>query len=153
MFTYGPVPSRRLGRSMGVSPIPLKTCSYSWVYCQLGRTKYLRVAINSFCPKQEIFSEIQERSQNYKPDYTTFVGDGEPALCEDLGRLIHLTKQEMDLPTAVITDEPLSYHKDVRNDRVRAGVVILSSDAGAEKTFRYINRAHSEIRFINKVGR
>jgi wyosine [tRNA(Phe)-imidazoG37] synthetase (radical SAM superfamily) len=127
MFTYGPVPSRRLGRSLGVSPIPPKTCSYSCVYCQLGRTKYLQIQRNSFYPKREIFSEIQKRSRKSKPDYITFVGDGEPTLCKDLGWLIRLTKQEIKLPAAVIP----------------------SLDAATEKTFRHINRPHGDISFNN----
>ena len=147
MYTYGPVPSRRLGRSLGVSPIPAKTCSYSCVYCQLGRTKHLQIKRKSFFAKEEIFSEIQKSVEDSRPDYITFVGDGEPTLCNDLGWLIHQTKNELHLPTAVITNGSLLYLKDVRRDLLEADVVLPTLDAGTEKIFRRINRPHRSIEF------
>jgi len=147
MYTYGPVPSRRLGSSLGVSPIPPKTCSYSCVYCQLGRTKHLQIERKSFYPKEQIFSEIQRTAENSKPDYITFVGDGEPTLCKDLGWLIHQTKKEIHLPVAVITNGSLLYLEEVRDGLLEADVVLPTLDAGNEKTFRHISRPHSEIKF------
>ncbi|HOC27773.1 MAG TPA: radical SAM protein, partial [Rectinema sp.] len=85
MYAYGPVPSRRFGRSLGVSPIPEKTCSYSCVYCQLGRTKNLTPMRQSFFDKDVIFSDIEKvaRANKGNIDYITFVGDGEPTLSID----------------------------------------------------------------------
>jgi wyosine [tRNA(Phe)-imidazoG37] synthetase (radical SAM superfamily) len=147
MFVYGPVPSRRLGRSLGVSPIPPKTCSYSCVYCQLGRTKYLQVERKSFYPKEKMFSEIRNNAQKSRPDYITFAGDGEPTLCADLGFLIQKIKSELQIPTAVITNGSLLFKDDVKKDLRAADIVLPTLDAGCAKTFRHINRPHPEIEF------
>lgn len=147
MYTYGPVPSRRLGRSLGVSPIPPKTCSYTCVYCQLGRTDHLQAHRESFFPKEEVLAEIVDRATQTRPDYVTFVGDGEPTLCRDLGWLIEHTKDIVGLPVAVITNGSLLWRDDVQNDLMRADVVIPTLDAGNETTFRRINRPHPGITF------
>ncbi len=91
MYVYGPVPSRRLGISLGVSPIPPKVCSYTCVYCQLGRTTRMQTTRESFYPKEDILAAIENQTPQEKPDYITFVGDGEPTLCQDLGWLIRKT--------------------------------------------------------------
>jgi wyosine [tRNA(Phe)-imidazoG37] synthetase (radical SAM superfamily) len=147
MYTYGPVPSRRLGRSLGVSPIPAKSCSYSCVYCQLGRTTRLLTERRSFFPRDEILAEIVKRGRVTSPDYVTFVGDGEPTLCADLGWLIEESRRQLDISTAVITNGSLLWSTDVREDLLRADVVVPSLDAGNERTFKRINRAHQDIRF------
>ena len=152
MYTYGPVPSRRLGRSLGVSPIPPKTCSYSCVYCQLGRTKHLQIERRSFYAKEDILSEIIKRAEVSKLDYITFAGDGEPTLCKDLGWLINQTKSKLHLPVAVITNGSLLFLKDVRRDLKEADVVLPTFDAGSEKTFRHINRPHGDIGFNTMLG-
>ncbi len=151
MYTYGPVPSRRLGRSLGVSPIPPKTCSYTCVYCQLGRTDHLQVRRESFFPKQEILSEIVQHAGEAKPDYVTFVGDGEPTLCADLGWLLRQTKDKTGLPVAVITNGSLLWQEEVRRELSAADVVIPTIDAGNETTFRRINRPHHDITFANML--
>lgn len=147
MFAYGPVPSRRLGRSVGVSPIPPKTCSYSCIYCQLGRTNYLQVKRESFYPKEKILTDIRKVVEKATVDYITFVGDGEPTLCKDLGWLIHKSKKEFSLPIAVITNGSLLYREDIRNDLQESDVVLPSLDAGTQEIFKKINRAHKEITF------
>ncbi len=146
-FVYGPVPSRRLGRSLGVSPIPAKTCSYSCVYCQLGRTDRRRITRDSFYPRENILQQIVECQQVGPVDYVTFVGDGEPTLCQDLGWLIRQTKSKLNLPVAVITNGSLLVHEDVRTDLAAADVVMPSLDAGAERSFRAINRPHKDLSF------
>jgi len=146
-FTYGPVPSRRLGRSLGVSLIPSKTCTYSCVYCQLGHTKQLRARRGSFFPKERILAEIVNSVPQDGIDYVTFVGDGEPTLSNDLGWLIRHTKKELQLPVAVITNGSLLFHEDVRDDLNQADVAIPSLDACSERVFRIINRPHRNIRF------
>jgi wyosine [tRNA(Phe)-imidazoG37] synthetase (radical SAM superfamily) len=151
MYTYGPVPSRRLGRSLGVSPIPPKTCSYSCVYCQLGRTKNLQIERKSFSPKEEIFSEIAEIALDSNPDYITFVGDGEPTLCKDLGWLINKTKSELRVPVAVITNGSLFFLEDVRKDLLEADIILPTLDAGTDRVFRRINRPHRSIKFYDML--
>ena len=147
MYVYGPVPSRRLGRSLGVSPIPPKTCSYTCVYCQLGRTTHLQTIRESFYPKEDILAEIIKRGKNSAFDYVTFVGDGEPTLCKGLGWLIRQTKEQLQLPTAVITNGSLLFREDVRQDVKYADVVMPTLDAGNEKTLRAVNRPHRSIAF------
>ena len=147
MYTYGPVPSRRLGRSLGVSPIPPKTCTYSCVYCQLGRTNHLSVARESFFPKEEILAEIGEQLRNAEVDFITFAGDGEPTLYSDIGWLIRQCKERYHKPIAVITNGSLLYQPDVRQDLLPSDVVLPSVDAGTESLFRKIDRPHGQIDF------
>jgi wyosine [tRNA(Phe)-imidazoG37] synthetase (radical SAM superfamily) len=147
MYVYGPVAFRRLGRSLGVNPIPPKTCSYSCVYCQLGRTTRLQTARDRFYPREDIFMEIMERARYSKPGFITFIGDGEPTLCRDIGWLISRAKKKLSVPAAVITNGSLLYQEDVRRDPKNADVVILKLDAGYETTFRTINRPHLCIEF------
>jgi wyosine [tRNA(Phe)-imidazoG37] synthetase (radical SAM superfamily) len=147
MYVYGPVPSRRLGRSLGVSPIPPKTCSYSCVYCQLGRTTHLQTNRESFYPKEDILAEIVSRARHTRPDYITIVGDGEPTLCRDFGWLIKQVKSKVHLPVAVITNGSLLFLKEVRQDLMASDVVIPTLDAGNRKMFRMINRPHRSVDF------
>ena len=145
MYVYGPVPSRRLGRSLGVSPIPPKTCSYTCVYCQLGRTTHLQTERESFFPREKVLAEIIKSASKNRIDYVTFVGDGEPTLNRDLGWLIRHTKDRLQLPVAVITNGSLLSQEDVRDDLKGADVVIPTLDAGNERTFRAVNRPHRSI--------
>ena len=149
-FVYGPVPSRRLGRSLGVNVIPFKTCNYSCVYCQLGRTTNKINERRSFFPKEEILKEVAEVVDRVEVDHVTFAGEGEPTLCRDIGWLIREIKKITDIPIAVLTNGSLLYKEDVRYDLAEADVVIPSLDAADEKTFRRINRPHRELR-INEI--
>jgi len=151
MHTYGPVPSRRLGRSIGVSPIPSKTCSYSCVYCQLGSTTNFTIQRDSFFDREDILQELINRVKDSDADFITYVGDGEPTLCSDLGWLIGRTQQYTDLPIAVITNGSLLYNKSVQNELQNADIVMPSIDAGDEKTFQNINRAHKNLEFTEIV--
>jgi len=144
-YVYGPVPSRRLGKSLGVNVIPFKTCNYSCVYCQLGKTTNKINERRSFFPKEDILREI-ELSLNVEADHITFAGEGEPTLCKDLGWLIKKTKEMTDVPVAVITNGSLLYREDVREDLLQADVVIPSLDAADTRTFRRINRPHGDLR-------
>lgn len=140
---YGPVPSRRLGQSLGVDPIPLKTCNYNCVYCQLGRTKPLTPVRRDYFDAERILHEVEAALVGRHPgeiDYVTFVGQGEPLLCASLGRLLRGVKALTDLPVAVITNGSLLYLSDVRRELAVADVVMPSLDAADQKTFRRINR-------------
>jgi wyosine [tRNA(Phe)-imidazoG37] synthetase (radical SAM superfamily) len=156
-IVYGPVPSRRLGRSLGVSTIPFKTCDYSCVYCQLGRTTHMTIRRKDFFPPEEILNEIKRavepevKSNHSEIDFVTFVGEGEPTLCKSLGWLIRKTKEIADIPTAVDTNGSFLYREDVRTDLSEADVVMPSLDAGTAETFRRINRPHRGIVFESVV--
>jgi wyosine [tRNA(Phe)-imidazoG37] synthetase (radical SAM superfamily) len=148
---YGPVPSRRLGQSLGVSPVPHKVCTYSCVYCQLGRTTRRTTRRRSFFPKEEILAEIAAALPDSAADYITFAGDGEPTLCEDLGWLIRKCKAEFDTPVAVITNGSLLDRPEVRADLLEADVVMPSLDAGSAAVFKRINRPHRDLSFESIV--
>lgn len=150
-YTYGPVPSRRLGSSLGVSVIPSKACTYSCVYCQLGRTTRKGSRRESFFSKEEILSEIEDALENKAIDYITFVGDGEPTLSKDLGWLIEECKARWTIPVAVITNGSLLSDAALRRELGRADVVMPSLDAGDAETFRRINRPHRDISFQSVV--
>ncbi len=147
MYVYGPVPSRRLGNSLGVSTIPSKACSYSCVYCQIGRTDKFTVTRQSFFPKEKIFREIKAAISNSAVDYITFVGDGEPTLSADLGWFLAECKKQFSIPTAVITNGSLIYRPDVAEELQQADLILPSIDAGTEDCFRKINRPHKALNF------
>ncbi|MCD6451101.1 MAG: radical SAM protein [Acidobacteria bacterium] len=140
---FGPVPSRRLGLSLGVDIIPYKTCSYNCIYCQLKETTDQRIERASFFPVDKILSEVKEAiAKNERIDYITFSGSGEPTLNSDIGRLIAGTKEMTDIKVAVLTNGSLLYRPDVRRDLMKADLVKPSLDAASEKAFRKINRPH-----------
>jgi wyosine [tRNA(Phe)-imidazoG37] synthetase (radical SAM superfamily) len=151
MFAYGPIPSRRLGRSIGVSPIPAKTCSYACVYCQLKKTNHHQIKRESFFKKQNIFQDIQKVIKGNSADYITFVGDGEPTLCKDIGWLINKCKENFDIPIAVITNGSLLFQKEVRRDLQNADVVLPTIDAGTDDIFKKINRPWKNIDFDEMI--
>ncbi|MFX1506208.1 MAG: radical SAM protein [Promethearchaeota archaeon] len=152
-YVYGPVPSRRLGQSLGISPIPEKTCNYNCIYCQLGKTSNFTNHRSHFFDPKEILKEILEAlRQERRIDYITFVGEGEPTLSKDLGLLIDRTKELSNLPIAVITNGSLFSSISVRQELRNADVLIPTFDAGNSRLFRYINRPHKEITFKNLVN-
>jgi len=141
---YGPVPSRRLGHSLGINNIPPKICSYSCVYCQLGSTTDIRVERQTFYQPEEIAQRVkrkvnQVREKNEQIDYLTFVPDGEPTLDVNLGKEIELLKS-LDIKIAVISNGSLIWRDDVRQDLQKADWVSLKVDAISR--WRRINRPH-----------
>ena len=148
-YVYGPVPSRRLGNSLGIDPIPSKTCNYQCIYCQLGKTTNFTNIRKNYFPKKDITAEIEKaiKLNENKFDYITFVGSGEPTLYKDLKDLIIKTKELSEKPLCVITNGSLLYEKGVQNALIYSDVVLPSLDAGDEKSFLRINRPHPSINF------
>jgi len=150
-YVYGPVLSRRLGRSLGVDTVPLKTCNYSCVYCELGKTTARINERRSFFPKKDILNDITRAlNSGIEIDHITFAGDGEPTLCRDLGWLIEKIKEITDIPVAVITNGSLLSGEDVREDLMNADIVIPSLDAADVETFKRINRPCRELE-VNEI--
>ncbi len=150
-YIFGPVPSRRLGRSLGISPIPPKTCNFSCVYCQLGRTSNFTNTREMFYPPEELLEEAKEAlKQDKEIDFITIVGDGEPTLYAGLGELIIGIKKITSIPIAVITNGALLYRKDVRTDLLKADVVLPTLDAPNQQLFKIINRPRKELD-LNKI--
>jgi len=148
-YVFGPVPSRRLGQSLGVSPIPPKTCNYSCIYCQLGKTVRFQNRREMFFPPQEIIGELRRAISDEKRsfDFVTFVGEGEPTLYLGLGEVIRAVKDMTPAPVAVITNGALLWDKSVADDLMDADVVMPTFDAPDEKLWKFINRPHPSLRF------
>ncbi len=141
-YIFGPVPSRRLGLSLGVDIVPLKTCSFDCIYCQLGRTTVKTFERCEYVPAAEVLNELEHvlSEGDTKPDYITFSGSGEPTLNSAIGDIIMGIKAITDVPVAVITNGSLLYMKSVRDDLQKADLVIPSLDAATQETFEQINR-------------
>jgi len=147
-YIYGPVPSRRMGSSLGISPIPEKTCNYSCVYCQLGRTNHLTNKREEFFPVEGILNELRDyclEGQDF--DVISIVGEGEPTLYSKLGDLIIGIKSVINKPVAVITNGALLYDIDLRNELMNADMVLPSVDAYNEEIYRRIDRPYGKLHF------
>lgn len=148
-YVYGPIPSRRLGRSLGVDPIPLKTCNWNCIYCQLGRSTPLTNERREYIPREAILAEIQETLAHHSSeiDYISFVGSGEPTLHSGLGWLIRAVKAITTIPVAVITNGVLLHRADVRQELLAADVVMPTVSAGTAELYRRIHRPHPDASF------
>ena len=149
MIAFGPVPSRRLGRSLGINNIPPKICSYSCVYCQVGRTLEMQVERRPFYAPEQILTAARAKVAKAEKageaiDYLTFVPDGEPTLDVHLGRAIGLMKK-LGFPVAVITNASLVWRQDGREDLMGADWVSLKIDAVEEPVWRRVNRPHRNL--------
>lgn len=154
-FVFGPVPSRRLGQSLGIDTIPLKTCNWNCIYCQLGRTMPLTNERREYAPVEEILQEAETvlRSDKRREiDWVTFVGSGEPTLHSRIGQLIRSVKKMTALPVAVITNGSLLYLPEVRDDLCAADAVLPTLDAGTAELYRKINRPHPQVTFERLVN-
>lgn len=147
-YVFGPVPSRRLGISLGISPIPKKTCNYSCIYCQLGRTDRMTNTRQMFFTVDEIVDELdQVLKTKMEFDVVTIVGEGEPTLYLGLGELIVEIKKRTNKPVAVITNGALLYDPDLRRELAPADIVLPTMDAYDDVTLKNINRPHGFIVF------
>ncbi len=145
-YIYGPVPSRRLGRSLGVDLVPFKTCSYDCIYCQLGRTTCKTVEQKEWMPLEKIWQELQTRLFK-QPDFITLGGSGEPTLFSRTGELIDRIKTMTKIPVAILTNGSLLWKENVRKQLLKADLVIPSLDAGDEEMFQAVNRPQADITF------
>ncbi len=143
-YIFGPVLSRRLGRSLGIDLLPYKTCSLNCLYCECGPTTNLTLERKEYVPTREVLRELEEfLKQNDLPiEVITFSGSGEPTLHSGIGEIIHWIKGHTPYPVCVLTNGTLLYRSDVQKDLLPADIVIPSLDAGDEETFRRINRPH-----------
>jgi wyosine [tRNA(Phe)-imidazoG37] synthetase (radical SAM superfamily) len=148
--TFGPVPSRRFGQSLGLNTIPPKTCSYSCIYCQLGGTDRLTTRRERHCDPGELLTDVSvivrrlnERGEQV--DYLTFVPDGEPTLDTGLGNQLHLLRP-LGVPLAVITNASLLTREDVRRELAGADRVSVKIDSVRHESWRHIDRPHGDLR-------
>ena len=146
-YVYGPVPSRRLGFSLGLDLVPYKTCTLDCIYCQLGRTTQKTAARNLYAPTADILEEIKEAVKHKKRiDYITISGSGEPTLNSGIGALIKKVKAFTTIPVAVLTNGTLLFMEDVQKDLLDADIVLPSLDAASLQVFRRVNRPHHSLK-------
>ncbi|NMC21094.1 MAG: radical SAM protein, partial [Thermogutta sp.] len=143
---FGPVPSRRLGRSLGVDLVPFKTCSYDCIYCQLGRTTCKTIERKTWVPLELVLEELEEKLHT-RPDYITLSGSGEPTLFSPLDKLIEGIRALTDIPIVALTNGSLLSDSDVQAALLPADLVIPSLDAGNEAAFQLVNRPHEDLAF------
>jgi wyosine [tRNA(Phe)-imidazoG37] synthetase (radical SAM superfamily) len=149
-YVFGPVPSRRLGRSLGIDPIPLKTCNWNCIYCQLGRTRPVVNRRKEYIAPELILDQVAhflDEHDHADIDWVTFVGSGEPLLNAGLGWMIQEVKALSDIPVAVITNGTLLHMPTVRQELLAADAVLPSLDAGTAELYRKINRPHARVPF------
>jgi wyosine [tRNA(Phe)-imidazoG37] synthetase (radical SAM superfamily) len=149
LIAFGPVPSRRLGRSLGINNIPPKVCSYSCVYCQLGRTPQMQVRRQAFHEPMEVARVVRAKVEEVLEageaiDYLTFVPDGEPTLDLHLDETIDLLRP-LGIRIAVISNASLVFQRDVRDALARADWVSLKVDAVGERTWHRLDRPHGDL--------
>ncbi len=147
-YLYGPVPSRRLGRSLGLDLVPFKTCTYDCIYCQLGKTTHKTTERREYVPTAEVLKELREKlASGLKCDYISLAGSGEPTLHAGMGELIAKIKEMTKIPVSVITNGSLLYLPEVRQSLLGADLVVPSLDAGDAALFEYVNRPSPAIDF------
>ena len=153
MIAFGPVPSRRLGRSLGINNIPPKICTYSCVYCQLGRTIKMRVEREVFYEPEEVLRDVREKVDKARGvgesiDYLTFVPDGDLTLDVNLGLEIELL-MPLGIKIAMISNGSLIWREDVRQELMKADWVSLKMDSVQEETWRKVNRPHGTLQLAS----
>lgn len=141
-YTYGPVPSRRLGKSLGVDLIPKKICTYDCIYCQIGRTTLRTIERKEYVPARTILRDVKEALQEWgdKIDYIAISGSGEPTLNTAIKKVIQEIKKMTAVPVAVITNSSLLQLEEVRQDLLAADVIMPSLDAVTPSVFQTVNR-------------
>ena len=149
-LVYGPVPSRRLGRSLGVDLVPLKTCTYDCVYCQLGRTTSKTVRRGRWTDPDAVVAQVRDRLAS-EPDVIALAGSGEPTLHAGIGAVVDGIKAITDVPVAVITNGSLLGRPAVQRGLAAADIVLPSLDAPSEELFQSVNRPHESLRLAGLV--
>lgn len=154
-YVFGPIPSRRLGQSLGIDPIPLKTCNWNCVYCQLGRSRPLTNERKEYVIPGAILTQVQAALDAHvtgEIEWLTLVGSGEPTLHSGLGDMIRRVKAITNIPVAVITNGALLFLPEVRQDLLAADAVLSSLDAGSAALYKKINRHHPGVPFDQVIA-
>lgn len=144
-YVFGPVPSRRLGLSLGIDLIPHKTCTYDCLYCQVGKTTMKAIETEPLTPVQEVIEELGQRLEKITPDVITLSGSGEPTLHSQIDQVIDLIKGITDIKIALLTNGSLFWKEEVRNRVLGAHIIMPTLSTAFEETFRIIHRPHSKL--------
>ena len=153
-YVFGPVPSWRLGQSLGIDPVPLKTCNWNCVYCQLGRTQPVTMRRSRYVPEHDLIEEVKAAlaaDDADQTDWVTFVGSGETLLHAKIGWMLREVKALTDKPVAVITNGSLLSQPYVRWELAVADAVLPSLDVGTAELYGRINRPHRGVTFERHV--
>lgn len=152
-YLFGPIPSRRLGMSLGIDLVPHKVCSLNCVYCECGQTTNLTNERKEYVPVDEIFTELNRfLKENPAPDYITFSGAGEPTLNSGIGKILNFLKTNYpNIPVAVLINGTLLSNKQVRKELLKADLVLPSLDAASERVFRKINIPHKSLNINSHI--
>ncbi len=147
-YLFGPVPSRRFGRSLGVDLTPYKTCSQDCVFCQLGRTTHKTVRRKEYAPLDSVLEEISEwLSTDGDADYITLSGSGEPTLHARFGQVLEFIRSNSRLPAVLLTNGSLFHLPEVRHEARHADIVKVSLSAWDHASYVWVNRPHPDLRF------
>lgn len=146
-YLFGPVPSRRLGISLGIDLVPHKTCTLNCVYCECGKTTNLTLERKEWVPTEKVISELEHYLNNHPlPEAVTFSGSGEPTLHVGIGEILnYLRNRKEGFKIAILTNGTLLFNKGVRQQILAADLVMPSLDAATNKSFKKINRPHPEL--------
>jgi wyosine [tRNA(Phe)-imidazoG37] synthetase (radical SAM superfamily) len=151
-YIFGPVPSRRFGRSLGIDLTPFKTCSFNCVFCQLGQTTNQTIARSEYYPLNEIISELKDWLHSGETaDYITLSGSGEPTLHTGFGEILKFIRESSKIPTVVLTNGTLLDRPEVREAACLADIIKVSLSAWDQSSYEWINRPHPELRFKQLV--
>jgi wyosine [tRNA(Phe)-imidazoG37] synthetase (radical SAM superfamily) len=145
---FGPVPSRRFGRSLGIDLIPFKTCSLNCIFCQLGRTTQKTIVRKEYVPLTEVIAELKDwLKTDGKADYITLSGSGEPSLHSRFGEVLEFIRTHCEIPTVLLTNGTMLHIPEVREAACHADIVKVSLSAWNQTSFRWVNRPHAELHF------
>lgn len=148
---FGPVPSRRLGISLGIDIVPMKTCSMSCIYCQVGKTSRTTISRQNYVSAREIVKELEEYlKKSSQPNWITFSGSGEPTLNSEIGKMIRGIRSLTDIPICVITNGTLLWEPQVQLDLIESDMVMPSLDSAREETFQKICHPHPDLK-LDKI--
>ena len=151
-YIFGPVPSRRLGLSLGVDLIPSKTCTYDCLYCQVGKTTCKTVDIESYVPAGDVLDELGSALKKTSPETITLAGSGEPTLHSGIGEIIEFIKEKTDTQVALLTNGSLLWREEVRDRVLDADIIMPTLSTVFEDTFNRIHRPHSDLKLPDIIG-
>jgi wyosine [tRNA(Phe)-imidazoG37] synthetase (radical SAM superfamily) len=147
-YLFGPVPSRRFGRSLGIDLTPYKTCSLDCIFCQLGRTPEKTVTRKEYVPVDAVLAELKEWLEtDGKADYITLSGSGEPTLHSRFGKVLEFIRANSAIPAVLLTNGTMLHLPEVREAASHAGVVKVPLSAWNQASYEWVNRPHPQLRF------
>lgn len=150
-YVFGPVPSRRLGLSLGVDLVTPKTCSYDCLYCQVGRTTRKIIKPGALVPIEDVQRELKRSLEGITPDIITFSGSGEPTLNSEIHRVIDFIKSLTDTKIAVLTNGSLLWREEIRKRILGADIIMPTLSSASEKTYRAIHSPHQDLQLHDVV--